>query len=898
MPENAPYSIDQINPDTVIQALDQDMSPQDISAGLVQKFNLDPNETNQFISSIMTQEIERRKSVQVAEPEPQEPFSIQDTVQRGQDMVQRTMGVFFDDAQIPEEGEMDLSEFTATADALTRESMDIPTMIRGGFSPEAMAKASSDQTKLNMGIAAIAQKYGLPVQFNPETNEVGQFTAEGAFEPLDVDFFDTVEAGKYELGGAIAGASRGAAIPGPLPIKAAGAAVFGALGAAAGRGADINAAAKALQQVDDLSTAKVFNQMKQAGIDDATFTAILGPAFNLGAKGVRKAWDFVSGGDSSGARRALKDIMGLDQTQVDEIVELFEKHTTGDLPKSKAAQEIEAIGMTQPGGETFAAPAMAIDPTASARVVRNISDRAENLLASSKELSSTNVATVLKDELGAYQGKVKSFYAATKNKAVEEVPSSYQFDYENLAIRPLLDKIESKITNPTVLEAFKLRIAKARLLGTKAEKTVTKEGTEVATPVRPTPLDATGERILPEGTAITLDENLRSFENLLELRQTINNFKFNKKLSSAIDRAGIDHVLSKIDKEISTTTGKHLTNASAWKTAWKKANVEYAKMFALEENILAKALQSKGMEPKQLVKQLSNKITSPDGTFMQLISKLPQKARVNMEGAVLDHLTNKFTAGLEGQMRATHFPMLAKELDSIAFYTPEARQLKRVVKEMSEVWRNDVNLAKASGNISIPKFQSFLTVDPVMRAKYEFASSIFNGIKRLAPTQKGRALALVTKTGKVLENPLNAKDINSLVQSLGEDPAMADKINELAITYAKFGQKDLAAPKVKIYRAATDSTKKAKTTGELGKGVYYGTEHKAAAAQAKGKEGVKVVTEEVHPHRIADSEAIKQVTGLEEITPEAIRGIPGLEQKLENKGFLGFNVGDKVILFK
>ena len=755
-----------ISTDKIIEALDSGIDPQDIETKFVNDFNISIDEARSAIEKArenkinsMTQATDEsatqidtgieQVSTQINEGIEQVSTQVDSNVALDTGIpttdVATTQPITFWGVDIPlgdptsDVEKLDTSELLASINAYKRETIDFATLIRGGFSDEAQAKVAMDLEKLKKAQVEIARNNGIPLVFNPENNQVGQLTEDGQFVEMNSEILDDLYAEKFEIMGSIFGGFKGAQkgfamappvapLVGPLSKPIAG--IFGGIvggytGAFPGRGADIVAAADTLELIDKLEFKQVVGQMHQAGIDDATFTSVIGPIANAAFKTIGKAWHAVKDGDSLGARRALKDVMGIGQEKIDEVVELFERYTVNAAKKTgtKTQQEIEAIGMTQPGGEVFVEPALKLDTTAGARVTKVITDRANDVLDKAASLSTDNVVTVIKDDLGEYVSKVKKFFGDTRQHAIDKVPTSYSFDYEKLAIKPLLDKIESNITNPNVLESFKLHVAKARLLGTTATKTVAKKkGDDVVTDIRPGPLDATGEKIYPKGTTIDLAENLRSFENLLELRQTINDFKFNKKLGSVINSKAIDDVINKIDKEIAAVTKANMTDASSWKAQWRRSNTEYAKMKALEENVIFKALNVKGVEPEKVIKLFSNKITSPDGVFMDVIKRLPHNTRIKMEGAVLEHVTNKFTAGIPGGARATHFPMLADELDKIAFVTPEARHFKRVIKQLSEVWKNDVNLSKATGNISVPRFQSFLTADPVMRAKYEFAS--------------------------------------------------------------------------------------------------------------------------------------------------------------------------------
>jgi len=129
------------------------------------------------------------------------------------------------------------------------------------------------------------------------------------------------------------------------------------------------------------------------------------------------------------------------------------------------------------------------------------------------------------------------------------------------------------------------------------------------------------------------------------------------------------------------------------------------------------------------------------------------------------------------------------------------RKLKAAVMEMSQVFRNDVPLAQAAGQITIPGFQSFLTVDPVVRAQFEVASSVFNAVRKFKPTTKGRETALVLKTAEVLENPLNSKAIKALMEEASDVVNISEQVQQLANEAAKNQAKlaDKNAAKVKLY---------------------------------------------------------------------------------------------------
>lgn len=269
----------------------------------------------------------------------------------------------------------------------------------------------------------------------------------------------------------------------------------------------------------------------------------------------------------------------------------------------------------------------------------------------------------------------------------------------------------------------------------------------------------------------------RTFSDLVDLRQLVNEVKYNSGNLSRAHKEKLDVIKNSIDKEITTAAETYIPSSKEWLDSWSKAKSSYSEMKELQKNVLFKALTKPGITNDQVVKSLSKYMGANTdnltgiNVFNQVMDKLPKNVRSRVDGVVLDTLIEKYSAGAVGGNRAVHFPLLSQELNKISWKNsaPKVQQLIRTINKMSEVFKNDVNLAQVSGHITVPKFQSYLTADPIVRLKFEVASSVFNYVKQLAPGDKSNALSLLNNTAKLLENPLSEKTVKEFYSGLPKD---------------------------------------------------------------------------------------------------------------------------------
>lgn len=736
--------------------------------------------------------------------------------------------------------------------------------VLGAFDEQAGLEARRDINRINATISAKLNEKGFNTSINPATGELEYVDENGQARPVDSSLVNGVFNSKGEIAGgisgAIAGGRTGAAIGtmvwpgwGTAIGGTVGAISGGATGAMAGRGADMVLNSYLLKE--KLEADLAWTQMKEAGIADATFGVIGAGVMKLGAQGLKsvmRGYDLVLAGNSKGAYNALLENMLIDESQAKELVEQWEKLSGRAAPgKNFKERAISVITTTQQGGDIFLQPSVGKDPKLANTIVADVNARAKGLYKAIDEVNAEGAGKLLQGDLKAYKADVEEFYGLVKAEAGEAIDGTdFRFDYEKLAIRPALEAIEQNIDNPRVKERFAAYLTR-------------------------------------------IDGNTmgRTFSDLIDLRQAVNNFKYSTSKMGKKDLETVNGVLAKIDSQIAKGAKEYMDNPEDWLANWKTAKSEYSKMKVLEQNVLYKAITKKGATEESIARAIKDKINSLDGTFDQVLDKLPPATRRTTEAAIIKAMSDKFTIGRATDVQATHFPMLSEALKGMDIRTPEAKRLVKAIDEMAKVFKNDVNLAQLSGRLTVPQFQSYLTTDPVMRAKFEVASSMFNWLKRMTPSKEGNNLALVNKVSKLLENPMNARTAEDFVKSMPKESQaeMRSLVKELQLQWGKQPVK----PKgdfVKMYKQSANG-KLSTSNGAWGKGIYL------VPKVANPLPNSKVIGHEVNMSRMATFKDISNLVA-SEVTPKNLHRYPKVQEQLIERGYLGITDGDRVMLFE
>jgi hypothetical protein len=763
------------------------------------------------------------------------------------------------------------------------------------FNPKQVEEAQKDIQKLNVGLITALRERGINAYLNPELDVLMMEDDEGVHHEIEPGIFKTLIAGKSEIiggiSGAIMGATRGAKAGATLALVAgqagpqiatpeeiltvplgaiAGGFVGGLVGGFVGSsgGAGLDYLTNSYKLKNDLDAKVAMSKMVDAGISDATMTVLLGgmwkvakPLASYTVKTIGKAFDvFKKSGQKVAYEILIKD-MNISKVQASDIVSkwlrladntksLKIKGTFGKKRNMTYKEvSVKAIMETQQGSEHI----ISASKGNLGQLTRAIDDRAKDIISASVKLAPDAPGETVRHALQDYQVNVGEYWEAVKGLATDIIDKAgYKSDVPVVKVEGTMKEILSHVYEPLETDYVK----------------------NVAQHVS------------------TLKE-AGNFSTMLDLRQIINTTK--NKVSSRPAQALLKRSIKSLDREINKVARKHLnpSQAKLWIKQFRDAKVAYTKMKNLEKNVLFKSIVKKqGVTEDQVVKRLLDFTPALDDTFIDVMHALPKDKIPTVEGAAIQILTQKHTIGLGTELQAVHFPELANKLAKYNFKTPASKNYVSMINEFADVFKNDVHLGKTFGSIQLPKSQSYLTVDPIIRAKYEFASGIFNYVKRLLPGEKSARLTLVKLVENVLDNPLKAKTAKTFIRKFpkAQKSEANEMVKNLQTAWAKAGGNTLESKESLKLHKATKAKKVPKTSGGFGSGYYL----QETIENSKGTQAV--LRREVNPSELATIKDISTVMG-REVSPDEIRKLKTLPSKLKKAGYKGISNDGRVMLF-
>lgn len=665
-----------------------------------------------------------------------------------------------------------------------------------------------------------------------------------------------------------------------------------------------------------------------------------------------EAYDAVASGNLEGAMHTLRGDLNLSQADVIKIVKGWETatgnkvlsdaaNTAGTLTKDDAKAVLLALSETQPGAEDLVKVAARGSKTGGSKLKQQVTDRAAQILRATDDLTNDNIGTTLSQGLDKYIQDTGTYFESTKQAGTSLMKGTeYRFDFRKVPLEAVIQDVKDKTLNSTIKRDVDNYLQRVRQLGrehaikavnAKKVPAISLKELDEAAPIQAgfkppesiqtlrvqatpgaidkavpiqagfKPPESVARPPVVKDVPVTADaiekaNPFRDFNNLLELRKVMNEFRSDARFKSNTNFEAMTRGMKAIDTEIADAALTHMPEGKAWLNQWRQANIEYHKMKNLEVNVLFKALTKVTADPDTTVKAIAKSMAYHDpSTFMQVLGKLPVKARSNAEGAVMKFLTEKNSIGFEGGTQAINFPKLAEDLDKVGFTQKGARELKRVIKDMAGVFKNDPQLSQATGSVPLPRFQNALSISLVDKTKYAVASSVFHALKARVPFNvDAKRAAAITHLSKLLDNPLDANSTRKLLSLLGNDPELESAVQQLAIQYVKHGKPENYG-KLPVYVVAKVGEKGKGRTTALGKGVMSYVD-RATAEKIARETGSKVTEQTVVGKELASLIDIEKLTG-SEVTAEMLRD-PDITSRLIDKGFIGLAVDDKVLFFK
>ena len=593
----------------------------------------------------------------------------------------------------------------------------VHTDIAGFLGFDESLQESEEAAKVSrQRIANEAAERGYQLEWNGE-----DWIADG--EVITPAWYESIvdNAGEIALG--VAGTAAGLAL---APAGLAGLAVAGlggVIGTMAGSNLDYFKSAMIAQEDMDANIAmqRTLNAA-EIGVLGEFGGLVIG---KLGWQGIKRAKKFIDEGFTDKSAQALEETMFIGKEEATELAnKLAAVATKGE------ANTLEAVALTKQGAEQMVSSAVSSSPTAANAMGKSINARAQDVIKTTKDLAGENLGKFMRTELESYQALVKQQYADVKQVAAEAPRlKNFTFNYDEVAIDPMLEGLGKElVSGSTEQMAFLHKAQKVR--------------------------DLSSGRRLPD---------------LIELNKLINSFQNNKKLANSKSFEMLANVKSHISSGIEQGAKETMDDPEKWLGDWAKANKDYAEMKNLETNRLARAIAEKptkllsGKSEEDLSKALTKYATSLDSTFNDVIKKLPAKSQARVEGGVINNMAEAATLGKLDGMRATDFPQLADELNKVTFTTPQARRTAQAINELADVFKNDTKLVGAvSGSFPSSGGGSAMTDNPLMKAKYELATSTWQKFKAMLPTEYGRQQTLLKNTAKILSNPLDSKTLKEL----------------------------------------------------------------------------------------------------------------------------------------
>jgi len=538
---------------------------------------------------------------------------------------------------------------------------------------------------------------------------------------------------------------------GALALQIASATFFGFGGSVIGE--EVDYAIAAIQADEALTWDMAFKKTGGAAQEEGIGLLIYAVLSTGGKalKGLVTLGKMINDGNLKGAYNMLKVTTGLNDKQIREYIKDWETLNKMDAPYRsfrKGKREMESAIALVPGGkaggQNIIAAVAERDPTASGQIANEVAARAE-ALTEALALPTTNkeFATRLANEYHDYLLSAKKHYQVIRDSGADHIDEGYEFNYDKLIGRTLNRDLVTRVERDSAVSSLR-----------------------------------------DEMSSLSEINRNRSFDSLLEFRKVIEDLKLQ---STSGDTEVFDTILGKIDTEIEQTVlGSSKEGNLQWFADWTQAKNTRTDMLTVQQRSLAIMLDTAAKEVRKggeidydmISGAILDSGAAVKGILPRLLAQMPIDTQMAIERDMIRTVVDAWTVGNRGEFQAMQFPEIASMLREYDFQFPESRAMVRLINDFAKVYQNDVGMAIASGKIHSVQFQSYLTTNPYVRAKFEIASEVFNRVQELRGGALGDSAALIRHTAKLLENPLNPKNVSEALEAAKGDVMLERAINE------------------------------------------------------------------------------------------------------------------------
>lgn len=574
----------------------------------------------------------------------------------------------------------------------------------------------------------------------------------GFFESI----IDGLVADKGELAGAIGGAYKGTQLAKnvPTPIGKA-ATVLGSSAVGAMAGTALDTAISSYKTDQKLSVEDFLNELGKSAVLDVAGNAIGYGVIKVGGKvidGTKELKDYLLSGNINGARKALKDDLGVDENFIDEALiqaknqykEVSDYTNKGLTDKAKKQEELLAAAQSNKKfGSDLIHDVVLDDVDAARNVSRTIDARTKNVLSLFDDVKVSG--TDIKNSVKEYEDSVHKKYSDMRDTFKDAFSETgYRFDLKTLKFDETLEKLSEKVTDPTTKEKFKN-------------------------------LKTTLDNIVYDkdlGIGVVKD-----FDDLIDIRQMMN--KFYRKNQGAFelkpDKDAFFNLVKNIDTEIESSVKNYLPEEihKPLLDAFDNARMDYKQMYDIADTKLYKSLMADGMSANARMENLIKHTADDENEFSTLLKKLPGEQQEKIENSIVNTFLEKNLLGQSNEIQVIDYKKINTDLQKMKdfFITDSGKEAIAMIDDMSKKFGDDLELIKAATQAGIDTNAGIATTIKG-RLEYKIVKNSYDRLMRLVPfSSTAKRLALQEHIKEALQKSRTPMEMVKRVARSSEIPA-------------------------------------------------------------------------------------------------------------------------------